>query len=105
MRGIRDTKDKKAEGTEKNHLTRVAKNTEDIAKKTTLEKANLEELEAIEDNGKIVEAVRKPTNPRMASVLVMYGKTVRVQTSKETLKLDFIVALNALGVFNNGAVA
>ena len=37
-------------------------------------------------------------------MLVMYRNAVRVQTAKETLKLDYIVMLNALGVLKNGAV-
>ena len=46
----------------------------------------------------------KLANPRMSEMLVIYINNVRVQTYKETLRLDFIVALNALGVLKNGAV-
>ena len=44
------------------------------------------------------------TKPSLAKKLVMYGKTVRVYTAKETFRLDFIVTLNASGVLKNGVV-
>ena len=39
----------------------------------------------------------KLTKPRMESILVMYIDTVRVQTSKDDLSLDCIVAFELLG--------
>ena len=51
-----------------------------------------------------MEAVGKLTKPRMEYMLVMYGNNVRLQTAKETLRLDFIVVMNASGFFKNGAV-
>ena len=75
-----------------------------ISKKATLEKATVEKLEAIEDDNKRVEAVGKPTKPRMAEILVMYGKTVRLHTPKGIFWLGCILLLNALGVIKNGTV-
>ena len=37
-------------------------------------------------------------------MLVMYGKSVIVQTDKETLRLDYIVMLNASGPLKNSAM-
>ena len=76
----------------------------DISKEMTLGEATVDKLEAIEDNNKIVDTVGKLTNTRMAEILVVYIKTFRVQTAKETLRLDFIVVMNASGFFKNGAV-
>ena len=70
----------------------------------TLGKATVEKLKATKDNNKRVGDVGNITKPRMSEILVIYGKTFRVQTSKETLRLDCIVALNASGVLKNGAV-
>ena len=95
---------KEAEITEKNRAARAATKASDIAKQTTLGKATVENIKAIEDNNKRVEAVGKLTKPRMAAILVMYGKLVRVQTPKEIFLLDCIVALNASGVLKNGTV-
>ena len=81
-------------------VTRAA----DIVKQMTLGKATMEKLEAIEDNKKVLEAVRNLTKPRMAAIFVMYGKTFRIQTNKETLWLDCIVVLTSSGVLNNGVV-
>ena len=69
-----------------------------------LGKATGEKIKAIEDNDKGGEAVGNLTKPRMAAMLVMYGNTIRVQRTKENFLLDCIVALNALGVINNGTV-
>ena len=51
-----------------------------------------------------MEAVRNITNTRIAEMLVVYRNNVRIQTSNETLRLDFIVALNASGVLKNDAM-
>ena len=104
MHLIRDEKCKKAESTENNRAARAAKKAADIAKQTTLGKATVEKIEAFEDDNGRVEDVVNITKPRMSEILVIYGKTFRVQTSKETLRLDCIVALNASGVLKNGAV-
>ena len=104
MHVIRDAKCKKAESTENNRAARAAKKAADIAKQTTLGKATVEKIEAFEDDNGRVEDVVNITKPRMSEILVIYGKTFRVQTSKETLRLDCIVALNASGVLKNGAV-
>ena len=64
----------------------------------------MEKLEDIEDKGKIVEAVGKLTKPRISAILVMYRKNVRVQTAKETLRFDFIVALKESWVLKNYVV-
>ena len=78
VRVIRDANDKKTEITEQNRAARAAKKAADIANQMTLGKANVEKLEAIEDNNKRLEAVRKLTNPRMVAILVVYEKTIRV---------------------------
>ena len=88
----------KMESTEKNSAARAATKAAEIAEEMMLGKATIEKLEAIEDNDKRVEAVGNITKPRMAAMLV------RVQTDKDTFRLDFIVALNSLGVLKNGAV-
>ena len=75
-----------------------------ISEKIMLGKATVEKLEAIEEDNERVETVGKLTKPRMEDMLVMYGNNVRVQTAKETLRLDCIVALNTSRVLNNGAV-
>ena len=75
-----------------------------IAKQMTLGKATVDKLDAIEQNKKIVEDVQKITNPRMAEMLVIYRKTVRLNTPKETFRLYCIVALNVSGVLNNSTV-
>ena len=64
----------------------------------------MEKLKAIEYNNKRVEAVGKLTKSRMAAILVMHRKNVRLQTAKENLRLDCTVALNASGVLKNGTV-
>ena len=64
----------------------------------------MEKLEAIEDDYERVEAVGNLTKTRMAPMLVMYRNTVIVQKPKETLQLEYIVALNAPGVLKNSAV-
>ena len=64
----------------------------------------MEKLEAIEDNDKTVEALVNITKPRTAEILVIYRKTVRVQTAKDTLQLDHIVALNASRFLKNSAL-
>ena len=46
----------------------------------------------------------KLDKPRMTNMLVMYGNTVIVNTTKETFWLDFIFALNVSGVLNNDVV-
>ena len=69
----------------------------------TLGRDTVEKIEAIEDDEQVRD-VGNLTKTRMAAMLDMYGKTVRVQTAKETLLLDCIVALNASGVLKNGAV-
>ena len=104
MCGIRDAKDKKAESTEKNRATISATKAEDIVKQMTLGKANVDKLEAIEDNNKIVEAVGNITKPRMAAILMVYKNIVRVQTPQDILRLDFVAALNASGLLKNGMV-
>ena len=76
----------------------------DITKQMTLGKATVEKLEAIKDDDKIVEAVGNLTKTRMSAMLVVYRNTIIVQTSKETLRLDCIVTLNASGVLKSGAV-
>ena len=70
----------------------------------TLGKSTVEKLEDIEENGERLEAVVNLTKPNMAVMLLMYRNTVRAQTSKETLWLDFIVALNSSRVLNNGTL-
>ena len=64
----------------------------------------MEKLEAIKDDDKIVEAVGNFTKTRMSAMLVVYRNTIIVHTSKETLRLDCIVTLNASGVLKSGAV-
>ena len=64
----------------------------------------MKKLKDIEDNNKRVDAVGNITKPRMAAILVMYRNNVRVQTPKDILRLDCIVALNASGVLKNGTV-
>ena len=51
-----------------------------------------------------MEAVGKLTEPRMAAIFVMYGKTFQLKIAKDALQLDCIIALNALGVLKNGVV-
>ena len=75
----------------------------EIAEQMTLGRDTVEKIEAIEDDEQVRD-VGNLTKTRMAAMLDMYGKTVRVQTAKETLLLDCIVALNASGVLKNGAV-
>ena len=92
------------ENRKENHAAKASTKAAEIANQMTLGKTTVEKIKAIHDDDKIVEAVGKITKPRMASILMMYGKTVRIQTSKETLRLDCIFALNALGVLKNDAV-
>ena len=61
-------------------------------------------LETIEDDYKKVEDVGKITKPRMEVMILMYRKTVKVQTAKDTLWLDCIVDVNASGFLNKGVV-
>ena len=103
-RGIRDAKDKNTESTDNNGVTRALKKAADISKQMTLGKGTVDKLEAIKGNNKTLEDVGKLNKPRMEEILVVYGKTVRVHTAKDTLRLDCIVALNASGVIMNGAV-
>ena len=70
----------------------------------TLGKATVEKLEATNDNNERLYDVVNTTKPRMSSILVTQGQTVRDQTYKKNLWLDFIVALNALRVLKNSAV-
>ena len=104
MRRIRYAKYKKAKITENNLAARAVTKAADITKYMTLGKDAVEKLEAIEDKYKRVEVVGNLTKPRMTEILVMYVNTVRVQTSKETLRLDCIFTLNAPGVLKNGVV-
>ena len=76
----------------------------DIAEQMTLRKDTVQKIDSIEDNGERVEAVEKLVKPRISAMLVMYVKTVRVQTAKENLRLDCTVALNASGFLKNGVV-
>ena len=95
---------KMAKSIENNRAARAEMKAANIAKQMTLGKDTVEKLDAIEYNNKIVEAVQKITKPRMAEMLMIYRKTVRVNTPKETFWLYCIVALNALGVLKNSAV-
>ena len=104
MHVIRDAKCKKAESTENNRAARAAKKAADIAKQTTLGKATVEKIEAFEDDNGRVEDVVNITKPRMSEMLMMYRKTARMHTSKEALRLDYIVMLNTSGVLKNGTV-
>ena len=83
---------------------RAATKAADISNQVTLGEATVKKFEASKDNNKRVEAVGKLTKSRMAAILVMYRKNVRLQTAKETLRLDCTVALNASGVLKNGTV-
>ena len=104
LRGIRDANDKNAESIEKKHAARASKKVEEITKQMISGKATVDKLEAIEDADERVKAVVKLKNPSMATMLVMYGETFIVKTSKETLRLECIGTLNALGIRNKGAV-
>ena len=53
-----------------------------IANHMTLGKATVEKLEAIEDNGKRVEAVGNTTKLRMVGILVMFVKNLIMYTYK-----------------------
>ena len=97
-------KRKKEESKEKNCAAREDTKAADISSQTTLEKATVEKPEAVENKDKRVQTVGNITRPRMAAILVTNINNVRVQTSNQTLRLDCIVALNASGVLNNGAV-
>ena len=77
---------------------------EDITKQMMLGKATVEKLEDIKEDANIVKTVGNLTKPRMASILVMYGNTVRVNTEKDTLRLDFIFTFNALRILKNSTV-
>ena len=76
----------------------------EISELMTLGRATVDKFEAIEDNDERVEAGVNLTDPRMAEMLLRYGNTVRVQTVKQTMRLDCIVTFNALGALNNCAV-
>ena len=64
----------------------------------------MDKIEAIEENKKRLGAVGNITKPRIAEILVIYGKTVRVQTAKEILWFNCIVVMNPSGVLKNGTV-
>ena len=104
MRGIRDEKYKKTESTDKNHTERAAAKAADIAEQMTLGEPTVDKLEAIEEDDERLESMGNITKPSMEEMLMMYGETFRVQTSKETFRLDYIVLLNASGFLNNSAV-
>ena len=70
----------------------------------TLGKATVEKLKATKDNNKRVGDVVNITKPRMSEMLMMYRKTAGMHTSKEALRLDYIVMLNTSGVLKNGTV-
>ena len=79
---------------------RAASKAADIANQVTLGEATVKKFEASKDNNKRVEAVGKLTKSRMAAILVMYRNNFRLQTAKETLRLDCTVALNASGFYS-----
>ena len=103
VRGIRDANDKNAESIEKKRAARASKKVAEITKQMMSGKATVEKLGDIEDANERVEAVVKLKNPRMAAMLVIYRNTVIVNTAKETLRLECIGTLNALGIRNKGA--
>ena len=104
IHGNRDAKDKKALNYREEVCGKTAMKAADIFDQMTLGKVNVEELEDIEDADKRMGGVGNLTKPSMAEMLVMYRKTLRFQAAKETLWLDLIVPLNALGDLKNGAV-
>ena len=85
-------------------MVRSTTKAEEIINQMTLGKASVEKLEVIEDDDERVEAVKNLTKPRIAEMFVMYGNNFRLYTPKETLKLCYIVELNASGVLKNGVV-
>ena len=82
---------------------RAATTAAEISEQMTLGRDTVEKIEAIEDDERVRD-MGNLTKTRMAGMLDMYGKTVRLQTAKETFLLDCMVELNASGVLKNYAV-